>query len=83
MPKKKGTKGGNTNPPRSPEVEAQVYTRDAKDPYPDVKLTKRYQIWLYEPIVEKLEQMTSTERALWLRGAITRAAIEDLGIEIK
>lgn len=83
MPKKKGDKGGNPNPVRTPIVEGMVYVRDDKDPYPNVPLIKKLQIWMYAPVVERLNRMTSTERTLWLRKAIADAAIRDLGVEIK
>lgn len=82
MPKKKGDKGGNPNPVRTPVVEGMVYTRDANDPYPDVPMTKKLQVWMYAPVVERLNQMTPTERTLWLRNAIAEAAIKDLGVEL-
>lgn len=75
MSKKKGTPGGNPNPIRTP--------RNDKDPYPDVPLTKKLQIWMYAPVVERLNQMTQKERTIWLRGAIARAAIEELGVKIE
>jgi hypothetical protein len=83
MPKKKGDKGGNPNPVRPPIVEGMVYIRNDKDPYPDVPMTKKLQIWMYAPVVERLNQMPPTERILWLRKAIAEAAIKDLGVEIK
>lgn len=82
MPKNKGDKGGNPNPVRTSRVEEMVYGRTEKDPYPDVPLTKKLQIWMYEPIVERLNQMSQTERTLWLRKAITDAAIRDLGVRL-
>lgn len=80
MPKKKGDKGGNPNPVRTLIVEALVFPRDSNDPYPDVPLTKKLQIWMYAPVVERLNQMTQKERTLWLRKAIAEAAIRDLGV---
>jgi|688.fasta_scaffold684481_1 hypothetical protein len=82
MPKKKGDKGGNPNPVRPPEVEAKVFSRKQDDPYPDVPLTKKLQIWMYEPVVKELEKMSPSDRTLWLRKVITEAAIKELGVVI-
>jgi hypothetical protein len=82
MPKKKGDKGGNPNPVRSPEVVEQVFPRMDDDPYPGVAMTKKLQIWIYEPVAEALEKMPQNERVVWLRRVIAQAAIKELGVQI-
>lgn len=82
MPKKKGDKGGNPNPIRPPKVIEQVFPRMDADPYPDVPMTKKLQIWIYEPVAEALEQMPQKKRVLWLRRVIAEAAVKELGVSI-
>ncbi len=83
MPKKKGDKGGNPNPVRPPEVEEKVFPRMDADPYPGVPMTKKLQIWIYEPVADALEKMPQKERVLWLRRVITEASIKELGVQIE
>lgn len=82
MPKKKGDKGGNPNPVRPPKVEEKVFPRMDTDPYPGVPMTKKLQIWIYEPVAEALEKMPQKERVVWLRRVITEAAIKELSVSM-
>lgn len=82
MPKKKGDKGGNPNPPQTPEFIASKIARTENDPYKDVPLDKNLQIRLYVPVAAALNQMDSKERVIWVRRVITEAAIRELGVDM-
>ncbi len=82
MPKKKGDKGGNPNPPQTPEFIAGMIARTDNDPWTEVPLTKNIQIRMYDPVVAALDQMDSKERVIWLRRIITEGAIRELGVNM-
>lgn len=82
MPKKKGDKGGNPNPPKTPEFIAGMIARTENDPYKDVPLTKNIQIRMYAPVADALDRMDSKERVVWLRRIITEAAVQELGVDM-
>ncbi len=82
MPKKKGDKGGNPNPPQTPKFIAGMIARTDNDPYKDVPLTKNLQIRIYQPVATALDQMDGKERVIWLRRIITEGAIRELNVDM-
>ena len=83
MPKKKGDKGGNPNPPTPPGFVAQMKVRSDDDPYRNVPLGRNLQVRMYQPVIDALEELTSAERSVWLRRVVTEAAIHELGVKLE
>lgn len=76
MPKKKGTKGGNPNPVRTPEFLANQ--KKAEDMPEGVKLSQKpVAVKLTEEITKAVNALGS-KKSLWLRRVISDAAQREL-----
>ena len=75
MPKPKGTPGGNKNPVQNAELKAKQYKRVDADAFPLDDRPTGINLFAIDGQLLRASEMTSQERAAWLRRVI-HAAVE-------